>query len=713
MNAVVQTELLTDTGEKAGYQGTASAPPALNAQQQAAAEYGERPDPTRPFTAGPLLIIAGAGTGKTQTRSHRVAHLIVNGVDPKRIVLLTFSRRAAVEMTRRAESIVREKLKSAAKPDALKLGWSGTFHAIGNRLLRDYHANIGLSEQFSILDRGDAADLMDVCRHDLKLSASRKRFPRKETCLAIYSRVVNTQDSLESVLTGVFPWCAEWHDALKQLFRSYVQAKQRTESLDYDDLLLYWHHLMIEPELARAVGSRFDHVLVYEYQDTNVLQAAILKAMKPDGAGVTVVGDDAQSIYSFRAATVENILGFPDQYAPRADVITLEQNYRSSQPVLNAANALMRASQRTYQKELKSSRHAGPKPQFVTFEDDHAQAGYVVEQVLANREGGQQLRDQAVLFRASDHADGLEVELIRRNIPYRKYGGLKFLEAAHVKDLLAVLRWADNPKNQVAAFRVCQLIEGIGPKAAEAVFEHVESRNWALSDLGLHTPKNTMVDRAEWLALCELIEKLSNRDADWQGQAAAVRAWYAPHLERRYDSVPARLGDLDQLEAISGRFASREQFLSELALDPPQATGDRPDGASLDEGYLNLSTIHSAKGQEWESVFVLNVADGNLPSEFATGDAGKTEEERRLAYIAMTRAKTQLHMLAPLKYYVPEQPGFGAKHVYGARSRFFPDNVMSLYDQTVWPQAFDPVGAGLSPPSTKLDVASKLLAAWE
>ncbi|MEM8940816.1 MAG: ATP-dependent helicase [Pseudomonadota bacterium] len=685
----------------------------LNEEQMSAATFGSRPDLHRPFVSSPLLVIAGAGTGKTQTLSHRAAHLIVNGVDPNRILLLTFSRRAAVEMTRRAETIVREQLASTARSSRLSLDWSGTFHSMGNRVLRDFHANIGLSQQFSILDRGDAADLMDVCRHELKLSAAAKRFPRKETCLAIYSRVVNTQMDLTAVLQAVFPWCADWEDELKSLFRAFVKAKQRTESLDYDDLLLYWHHLMAEPELARAVGGRFDHVLVDEYQDTNVLQASIIKAMKPDGSGVTVVGDDAQSIYSFRAANIENILGFPAQYTPAAQVIKLVQNYRSSQLILDAANALMKESQRTYQKELRSDRSTGPKPQFVTLEDDHAQAGYVVERVLANRESGQLLRNQAVLFRASDHADALEVELIRRDIPYRKYGGLKFLEAAHVKDLLAVLRWADNPRNQVAAFRVCQLIEGIGPKVAEAAFSHLESRNWDLRQLAQFAPKNRGLDKQNWLHLSKLLEALIDDDTDWQGQVATVSEWYAPILERRHEGVAARLSDLEQLAAISGRFSTREQFLSELTLDPPQMSSDQSGDSKLDEDYLDLSTIHSAKGQEWESVFVLNVADGNLPSEFATGDPAKTEEERRLTYVAMTRAKTQLHMLAPLKFYTPEQPKYGGRHVYGTRSRFFTDAMMPLYEESVWPPAFDPVGVGLAPPKARVDIAEKLLSGWD
>lgn len=687
----------------------------LNSAQRQAATHGAV-DAQGRVRADPLLIIAGAGTGKTQTLSHRAAHLVLGGVDPARILLLTFSRRAAEEMTRRAEGIVRGALGVA--PDtaagALRLPWSGTFHSVANRLLREYHANVGLDAQFSIVDRGDAADLLDVCRHELHLSSRGKRFPKKQTALAVYSRVVNTQGALADVLTEAFPWCAEWHDELKRLFAAYVAAKQATASLDYDDLLLYWHHLMAEPALAQAVGARFDHVLVDEYQDTNVLQAAIVRAMKPDGTGVTVVGDDAQSIYSFRAASIDNILDFPQQYTPAARVIKLEENYRSTQPVLDAANAVIGQASRGYTKQLTAHRGGGTKPCFVTVEDDHNQSLYVVDTVLANREAGQRLRDQAVLFRVSHHADALEVELIRRNIPYRKYGGLKFLESGHIKDVLAVLRWADNPRNRIAAFRCCQLVPGIGPKAAEAIFGHLETHNFELIALAGHTPRVAGLDAEVWQALAGLLGQAADTATDWHGQLAAVRGWYTPLLANRHDNADARIGDLDQLERISQRFATREQFLTELTLDPPAATGDESGAPLLDEDFLILSTIHSAKGQEWDSVFVLNVADGNLPSEFATGDAGKTEEERRLTYVAMTRARDQLHLLAPLKYYVPEQPRYGSRHVYGARSRFFPDAVMGHFDARTWPAGAQAPTAARGPaPAATVDVGARLRAMWD
>ncbi len=402
----------------------------LNARQREAACFGGVAG------APPLLIIAGAGTGKTNTLAHRVAHLVIEGASAERMLLLTFTRRAAAEMIRRTQRIVGDVRKDVRFP------WAGTFHSVANRLLRRHSAAVGLDPGFTVLDRGDAADLMDVVRHELGLSAAKKRFPRKDTCLAIYSYRVNTQQPLAETLDATFPWCAEWETELVRLYRAYVERKLTNQALDYDDLLLYWHAMMSNDRIAREVGAQFDHILVDEYQDTNVLQAEILKQLRPCGDGVTVVGDDAQAIYSFRAATVENILGFPAQYASRgggsgAAVVTLEENYRSTQGVLDAANALIGEGSRQYRKVLHARRGVGARPRYVTVADDQAQAEYVVAGVLDARERGIPLKHQAVLFRSSHHSDVLELELSRRNIPYVKYGGLKFLEAAHVKDMLA------------------------------------------------------------------------------------------------------------------------------------------------------------------------------------------------------------------------------------------------------------------------------------
>src|SRR5215471_9685644 len=363
----------------------------LNPEQRHAVEHGVEP----------LLINAGAGSGKTKTLAHRVAHLIVGGVDPRRIMLLTFSRRAASEMQRRVERITAQVF--GAKPGLMidALGWSGTFHAIGARLLREYAQAIGLDSAFTIHDREDSADLMNLVRHDLGFSNVEKRFPAKGTCLAIYSRTVNAELPLDEVLGSWFPWCAGWEPELRKLFAAYVEAKQRQHVLDYDDLLLYWAQMMSEPLLAADVSARFDHVLVDEYQDTNRLQASILLALKPNGRGLTVVGDDAQSIYSFRAATVRNILDFPGHFGPRAEVITLEQNYRSTQPILAAANAVISFAEERFTKNLWSNRSSAELPRLVTVRDEADQARYVVEKVLENREAGLALKTQAVLFRAT------------------------------------------------------------------------------------------------------------------------------------------------------------------------------------------------------------------------------------------------------------------------------------------------------------------------
>ena len=681
----------------------------LNEAQRRAVTFGRARADGRGLKAGPLLVVAGAGTGKTMTLAHRVAHLVVAGTPPERILLLTFSRRAAREMTRRARRIVGQALADQGRGEAVRLPWAGTFHSIANRLLREYAANLGLDPGFSVLDRGDAADLMDVARQELGLCDGTRRFPRKDTCLAIYSRSVNARAALPELLEEGWPWCAEWDEELRGLYRRYVELKQAGNMLDYDDLLLWWHALMESPALAAAVGERFEHVLVDEYQDTNVLQAEILLRLKPDGQGLAVVGDDAQSIYSFRAADVENILRFPRQFAPAAEVVTLEENYRSVQPVLDAANALMRPAERQYRKDLRSARPSGQKPYYVTVPDDEAQADYVIRAILAAREAGQLLRQQAVLFRASHHSDRLELELTRQNIPFVKYGGLKFLEAAHVKDLLAVLRWADNPRNRIAAFRCLQLLPGVGPATSAKAFGWLESHDFRMASLAEWVPPPAAA--SWWPGLVELLAGVGPGEGDWRGQVGRARDWYRPQLERLYEEWPVRLGDLDALEQIAAKFATREQFLSELSLDPPQATGDLAGPPLMDEDFLVLSTIHSAKGQEWDSVYILNVADGNFPSEFATGKPALVEEERRLLYVAMTRAKSALHLVAPLKYWVPQQPRHGDRHVYGARSRFIDEAMMTCMAPRFHGGAAEQGGSGARPAEV-IDVAARMRSMW-
>ncbi len=423
--------------------------------------------------SAPLLVIAGAGSGKTNTLAHRVAHLIVQGADPRRILLMTFSRRAASEMTKRVERIARKVMGDNAGIMTDALTWAGTYHGIGARLLRDYAEQIGLDPAFTIHDREDSADLMNLVRHEKGFSKTESRFPTKGTCLSIYSRCVNAEMPIEHVIGTSYPWCSGWAAELKELFAAYVEAKQKQNVLDYDDLLLYWAQMVGDADLAEDIGGRFDHVLVDEYQDTNRLQSSILLALKPGGRGLTVVGDDAQSIYSFRAATVRNILDFPDQFSPPANVITLDRNYRSTQPILAAANGVIGLAKERFTKNLWTERTSGAKPQLVTVRDEADQARFIVERILENRESGTLLKEQAVLFRTSSHSGPLEIELTRRNIPFVKFGGLKFLDAAHIKDVLALLRFVENPRDRVAGFRLLHLLPGIGSATAQRVLDRM------------------------------------------------------------------------------------------------------------------------------------------------------------------------------------------------------------------------------------------------
>jgi DNA helicase-2/ATP-dependent DNA helicase PcrA len=679
----------------------------LNPEQRRAVEHGTDDAVT------PLLVIAGAGSGKTNTLAHRVAHLIVRGVDPRRILLLTFSRRAAAEMTRRAERILAEAMRHKAGVMVEALTWAGTFHAVGARLLREYARDIGLDPSFTIHDREDSADLMNLIRHGLGLSKTENRFPTKGTCLAIYSRCVNAEQPLEEVLRSAFPWCANWTDALRELFADYVEAKQRQSVLDYDDLLLYWAQMVSDPALAEHIGGRFDHILVDEYQDTNRLQASILTSLRSDGRGLTVVGDDAQSIYSFRAASVRNILDFPAQFSPPAEVITLERNYRSTQPILAAANAVIELAKERFTKNLWSERATAERPQLVSVRDEADQARYIVERVLENRETGSLLKQQAVLFRTSSHGGPLEVELTRRNIPFVKFGGLKFLDAAHVKDLLALLRFVENPRDHVAGFRVLQLMPGIGPTSAQRVLEHIARTAHPVTALALLPPPPRVGEA--WGSFVETMQVLSAGHCGWPAELERARLWYEPHLERIHENdAGTRRADLVQLEQIASGYPSRQRFLTELTLDPPDATSDQAGVPLKDEDYLILSTIHSAKGQEWKSVYVLNVVDGCIPSDLGVGTSAEIEEERRLLYVAMTRAKDNLHLVTPQRFFTHGQAEFGDRHVYAARSRFIPHKLLPHFESASWPPA--PKENAHSLPldrGQRIDIGARMRAMWK
>jgi DNA helicase II / ATP-dependent DNA helicase PcrA len=653
----------------------------LNPQQLAAATFGE----------GPLLIVAGAGTGKTTTLAARVACLIERGVRPERILLLTFSRRASREMLNRAEQMTGAR-------DAGRV-WGGTFHAVANRLLRLGGRSLGLRPDFTVLDQADGADVMNLIRGELDFSARERRFPRKETLATIYSRTVNAGEKLSEVLDRHFPWCLDEIDGIRDIFGAYTKRKREQNVLDYDDLLLFWKALACGEQTRTQIASMFDHILVDEYQDTNALQADILEGMRPDRGprpcNLTVVGDDAQSIYGFRAATVRNILEFPKRFAG-ATVITLEQNYRSTPPILTASNAAIALSPQRHAKTLWSGRDGTDQPTLRTCLDEAEQSDAVCRQVLEHRERGVPLKFQAVLFRAAHHSDLLELELTRRNIPFVKYGGLKFMEAAHVKDALSMLRVLENPWDEVAWFRVLQLPEGMGPAGARRVMDELGVRRIEVATDAPADERSPLTALLEGKAsaprgagpgfaqLREALTDCGSGDLAPAGQLERLRTFLEPVLARKYESPAARMRDLEQLEMIASGYTSRSRFLSELTLDPPSSSGDLAGPPLLDEDYLVLSTIHSAKGLEWDVVHLIHAADGMIPSDMATGDDDEIEEERRLLYVAMTRARDALHVYFPMRYYRRPR-GLEDPHSYAQLSRFLEHPEVHKHFETIAP----------------------------
>jgi len=669
----------------------------LNPDQRQAAAHAD----------GPVLVIAGAGTGKTKTLACRVAYLIDKGTPPDRILLLTFTRRAAAEMLTRAA-------RSAGTSATGKV-WGGTFHAIANRLLRTYGRAIGLVPEFTVIDQADAADLMNLIRNDLGLAKTNRRFPRKSTLVAIYSRLVNARIKLSALLEQHYPWCHDERDGIKQIIEAYTQRKRAQQVLDYDDLLLYWRALLAAPVVGDQIADRFAHILVDEYQDTNIIQAEILQQMRCGNPNLMVVGDDAQSIYSFRAATVRNILDFPAQF-PGASIVKLQQNYRSVQPILAASNAVMAQAVERYTKDLFTQRPGGQKPTVITCFDEAEQTTEVCTRILEQREAGIALRRQAVLFRAGHHSDMLEVELTRRNIPFVKYGGLKFVEAAHVKDMLALLRLLENPRDQIGWFRVLQLLPGIGPASAARFLVAMGLRDPAPGQDALPSDGAVPVSAPSAAALLaragdippaarDPFAALRQAVGDCLGESGLagggpqeslspastierLRRFYDPIVHRLYENPVVRLRDLEQLEQIATRYKSRSQFITDITLDPPSSTQDLAGPPLLDEDWLTLSTIHSAKGMEWDAVHILHAADGMIPSDMATGSQPEIDEERRLLYVAMTRAKDFLYFYFPLRYYHRSR-GQTDRHSYAQLTRFIPSPpspAAALFERQSGPQ---------------------------
>jgi len=634
----------------------------LNAQQREAVTHGD----------GPLLVVAGAGSGKTRTLAYRVSYLISQGIAPERILLLTFTRRAAEEMLKRAASVIK-----TGNPATSRV-WSGTFHGFANRILRIYSETAGIAPNFTIIDRTDAEDFLDVIRNDMEFSQKQSRFPRKSTCLAIYSRRVNGDEELETVLKKDFSWCEMWKEELKALFREYVDRKQKRDILDYDDLLLYLYYSLQNEDLAESIGGRFDHILVDEYQDTNKIQAGILVGMRRKNNNIMVVGDDVQSIYGFRSATIRNMLDFPQEF-PGTRIVTLEQNYRSIQPILNTTNQVIAQAKQRYSKDLWSERKGDQRPQLITCIDDTHQDDEVIRQVLEHYEQGIPLRSQAVLFRAASHSNSLELALTRKNIPFHKYGGLRFLETAHIKDLISFLKILENPRDEIAWFRVLQLLNGVGPVTAAAVYDYVRENQFNI--MAVTTFKVPVAAAKELAELGSLVEELANMgDENPSMQIDRIRKFYEPILERNYENSEPRGNDIRYLGLLAAGYESRRQFLADLILDPPVSTGDLAGPPIKDEDWLVLSTIHSAKGLEWDVVYLIHAADGCLPSDMSTGSDEEIEEELRLTYVAMTRARDFLYVLWPQRYYL--RPfGLSDKHNYAQCSRFFTDEVVHTMDE--------------------------------
>jgi DNA helicase-2/ATP-dependent DNA helicase PcrA len=632
----------------------------LNDEQRRAASHA----------GGPLLVIAGAGTGKTTTLCARVAWLVEEGVRPERILLLTFTRRAAREMLARARALV-----GAASSGRFVVG--GTFHSVAYRAILREGPALGL-DGVNLLDASDAADLLDLLREEAGLAATGKRFPRKGTLFDIYSRTVNAQRGLADVIDESFPWCGDYRDEIAALFRAYTRRKRQLNAIDLDDLLLYWHAAATNDRLGSRLASQYDHVLVDEYQDVNALQVEIVRALVAPHGNVAAVGDDMQAIYGFRAADPAHILDFPSVHSGAA-VIKLERNYRSPQAVLDVGNEVAVHARRSYDRRLVADRDGAEKPELVFCLDEQRQAEEVCRRVLARREEGVLLRDQVVLMRAGHHSDLLELELGRRKIPFVKYGGIRYLEAAHVKDLLALFRVAANPGDQLAWFRLLQLLDGVGPVAARRLADELLAGEPPPAEFP------TRWDAAEVPAPARrlgrgLLDAIAAGSANRVGvpqQVDVLLRGLGPVVRKAYSDGHTRLVDLEHLVAAASAAPSLSRFVAEIVLDPPLSSSDWAGPPGLDEDYLVLSTIHSAKGLEWEHVHLIHASDGNVPADMALSTPEGLEEERRLFYVAVTRPRRSLHIYVPRRYY--HRPGArDDPHGYGKPSRFLTHRLQSL-----------------------------------
>lgn len=628
----------------------------LNAQQLAAVTAGE----------GPSLVIAGAGSGKTRTLVYRVAYLIDSGVDPSQILLLTFTRKSAQEMLDRVGELI------GVRSERVR---GGTFHSVANTLLRRYGRPIGLEPGFTILDRGDAEDLIALVRAQLGLNEKDKRFPRKGTIAEIFSKSENTLRPLEEIVVEEFDHFTDHLDALEQLQRGYQASKRLRQLVDYDDLLVLLRRLVMEDEgIRRTISSLYRYILVDEYQDTNRLQADVVRHLASTHQNVMVVGDDAQSIYAFRGATFKNIMEFPSLF-PGTTIYKLEENYRSTQPILNLANTIIEAATEKYSKHLFTRKIDGPLPVLVEAAGENAQSRFIAQKILELREEGVPLDQMAVLFRSSFHSFDLEIELSRHGLPFVKRGGVKFIETAHVKDLLAHMRVVANPLDAVSWHRVLMLVEGVGPKKAQDVMAALMK-----SPTPYHVLREMTGRSGKGLSdLALMLESLAGAgDLRPAEQVNHIYEYYLPILKVQYDDYPKRMRDLDHLLTIAEAYQGVETFLSDLALEPPDGSVAGVEVSDRDDERLVLSTIHSAKGLEWQCVFVIWIVDGRFPSVYSFGEDEGLEEERRLFYVSVTRAKRQLYLTYPINVF-----DRGSGMVLSKPSRFLDPVSPALLDQLV------------------------------
>jgi DNA helicase-2/ATP-dependent DNA helicase PcrA len=591
-------------------------------------------------TSGPVLVVAGAGSGKTRTLVFRVARLVEQGVDPHAILLLTFTRKASAEMLRRAAALLDGRCEEVA---------GGTFHSFANLVLRRHGNAVGLQSSFTILDRGDAEDILGLLRTRLGLDKKDKRFPRKQTIAEMFSMAVNKSRALPDLLDDTYPHLLEHTDALVALQSGYRAFKAERHVVDYDDLLVKLHELLREHDaLRRQLSQRHRYVMVDEYQDTNQLQAAIVRLLAAEHDNVMAVGDDAQSIYAFRGADFRNIMDFPTLF-PGARIISLEQNYRSTQPVLDVANAVVSQARERYAKVLFTDLQEGAQPLLIAAENENFQSRFIAQRILELREEGVPLPEIAVLFRSGFHSFDLELELNRADLPFVKRGGFKFIETAHVKDALAHLRVLENPRDAVSWHRVLLLLEGIGPRTADQLAGELLAATDIAATLEAITGKPYTTDLR---ALAGLFRRLGGADRRPDEQLGEVLRYYEPLLKRVHpDDYPKRQRDLEHFVSIAARYRSLQALLTDMALEPPSDSVGDVLATDDDEGLLCLSTIHSAKGLEWHTVFVIWAVDGKFPSAYSMQDEAALEEERRLMYVAVTRAKRNLYLCYPINIY--------------------------------------------------------------